>query len=46
MKLPLCAALLGGLAATLGAVGEPPAKAGKTAAAKAAAAKKLLTQHR
>jgi hypothetical protein len=46
MKLPLCAALLGGLAATLSAVGEPPAKAGKTAAAKAAAAKKLLTQHR
>ena len=46
MKLPLCAALLGGLAASLSAVGEPPAKAGKTAAAKAAAAKKLLTQHR
>ena len=45
MKLPLCAALLGGLAASLSAVGEPPAKAGKTAAAKAAA-KKQESQHR
>lgn len=45
MKLHLCAALLGGLAATLSAVGEPPAKAGKTAAAKAAA-KKQESQHR
>jgi len=45
MKLPLCAAILSGLAATLSAVGETPTKGTKSAAAKAAAAKKLLTQH-
>ena len=46
MKLPLCAAILSGFAATLSAVGETPTKGTKSAAAKAAAAKKLLTQHR
>ena len=46
MRLPLYAALLCGLAGTLSAAGETPTKAGKTAGAKAAAAKKLLTQHR
>lgn len=46
MKFPLCAALLCGLAAGLGAAGESPTKGGKKSDARGGAGKKQVEQHR